>query len=659
MFSLPASQRHFTRPEGVDSILVLPERGADVTALRATLDRVVGPQNRVYDATTPLGGGGFADVTSIFTPFLFLISLIGLVIGAQLVRNSMDLSLEERRRELATTSALGASARDVVTGVVAESVVVGALGSVLAVLGGAVIASAFVDKLSNELAKQTGLRASVAMSTSAIVMGVVIAIGVSVVASIGPARRASRLDLVAELSGRGRFEAEKVARRRGLAITSLLMVVAMTIGWLAHRGGSLDPWQPPATLVALAGSMILGYALCVQLVPRLLAALQRAPWFSTGPARVALTNIVRSRRRTVAIAMAITAPVFFSVIMGGVAPGIAAAARGLADGNGANHVFVSTLSPNNSAGIDSKVTPEMERQLAAVPGVAALEHGYFASFADPESTWFAIDAYDGTSPRHHVYRGGRPDQVFGRGHVMIGPGLARALSLGVGDTLTLPARVGPRQSFVVGGIWASPDNLGRSVTMRAEQLFGLTGPRPSSAVSLAPAAGVSADDLAERVRAANVSDRLRIYTTDELAREYSSEFLKLASPFDALRFGLVAVALVATASTLVLAAVQRRRDNATLAALGMAPTDMARSTLIETVITAVAVSLMATVCAQFALVTFTWASALLTGLAIPYRFGVGPVASAAIITVLIALVGALIPAWRTARTNVMDALRTA
>jgi putative ABC transport system permease protein len=195
--------------------------------------------------------------------------------------------------------------------------------------------------------------------------------------------------------------------------------------------------------------------------------------------------------------------------------------------------------------------------------------------------------------------------------------------------------------------------------MSSEQLLALTGPRPSGFVLLVPTPGVTVEELAGRVRDAHISDRLRVMTPHELGADFSHEFMQIASPFDALRFGLVAVALVATASTLVLAAVQRRRDNATLAALGMAPGDLARATVIETVITALAVTVVATVCGQFALVNFTWASALLTGLAIPYRFSVVPVATAGLVITLIALVGAVLPAWRTARTNVMDALRTA
>jgi putative ABC transport system permease protein len=258
-----------------------------------------------------------------------------------------------------------------------------------------------------------------------------------------------------------------------------------------------------------------------------------------------------------------------------------------------------------------------------------------------------------------VHRGGTAEEVFGRGEVMIGPGLARARHLDVGDTFTIPARLGPRQSFTVGGIWASPSNLGRSVTMTGEQLLALTGPRPAGSIALVAKPGVSAEELAARVKAAHISDRLRVLTPDQLADDLSKEFLQLASPFDALRFALVAVALVATASTLVLAAVQRRRDNATLAALGMAPVDLARSTLIETVITALVVAFVATLCGQFALINFTWASAVLTGLAIPYRFALSPVIVSALVVTLIAVLGAALPAWRTARTNVMDALRTA
>ena len=658
VFPLAAAQQQFVRPNGLDAILVIAQPGADLAALRVALVAAVGPQNHVFDASTAIGGG-FESVVQLVSAFLFIISIIGLVIGAQLVRNTLELSLEERRREMATSAALGATPRDVVSGILVESAITGVLATVVALAGGALIATAFVSKLSVELGKSTGLGATVSIPRSAAILGLVVALGVSIGASIRPARRASKLDLVSELSGRTRYDAERTDTRRGPIMSGVLALAMLALGFVAHRGGSLDGWQPPASLLALVGSMVVGYTLSVQLSPRLLALLQRAPWFSTGPGRIALTNIVRARRRTVAIAIAITAPVFFSAILGGITPGMAQAARGIAYGINRGNVYVSTLPSNNAAGIDSKVTPTMEAAMRAVPGVASVDHQYFSAFNDPQLGIFSVEAFEGTIPLIAVYRGAPAQDVFARGQVMVGPSLARRAHLAPGETMTLAARTGPRQSFVVGGIWASPDNLGNSVTMRADQLVTLTGPRPAANVSLRPVAGVSAAELAARVHAANISPRLRIMTTEQLATDFAKQFREIASAFDALRGALIVVALVATASTLVLAAAQRRRDNATLAALGMAPADLARSTLIETVITSLGVTVVATACAQIALVNFMWSSGLTTGLAMPYRFSISPVLTAALATTLIALVGAALPAWRTARTDVMKALRTA
>ncbi|MEY2474626.1 MAG: putative transport system permease protein [Actinomycetota bacterium] len=659
VFPLATAQRQFGRVGGLNGVLIKPAPGADVPALRAALRQVVGPQNHVRDAAEPIGGVGFDNITGTISPFLFLISIIGLVIGAQLVRNTLDLTLEERRREFATASALGAKPRDVLAGILSESVVIGAFGSLLAVGGGAVIATAFVSKLSDELQKASGLRTSIATPGSAWIIGLVTALGVSVLASIAPARRAARLDLVAELSGRTRFNAERTASRVALGVSALLLAATMVLGWTSHRGGALSGWQPPASIAALVGSVIVGYVLCVQVAPRLLTMLQRAPGFSTGPARVALTNIVRARRRTVAIAIAITAPVFFSTTFAGIAPGMGDAAKANAYDTNHGNVYVNTLASNNSGGIDSKVTPEMERAIAAVPGVAAITHDGFGVVDDVQLGLLSVDAFEGEPPTFAVYRGAPAADVFARGEVMVGPALARRLHLAPGDAISLPARSGPRQSFVVGGIWASPNNLGSSITVTTAQLTGLYGPRPAELLRVVPVAGVTGEELAARLRAAHIDPRLHIMTTDEYARDLRDEFLQLASPFNALRGALVAVALVATASTLVLAAAQRRRDNATLAALGMSPNDLARSTVIETVLTALVVTAVATTCAQLSLLNFTWASGLLTGLPIPYRFSAQPVVMAAAVTALIALAGAALPAWRTARTDVMEALRTA
>lgn len=436
------------------------------------------------------------------------------------------------------------------------------------------------------------------------------------------------------------------------------MLSALVLGWAGHRGGSLNAWQPPALIAALAVSMIIGYVACAQITPRLLAALRRAPGFKTGPTRVALGNIVAAPRRTVAVAVAITAPVFVAVVLGGLAPGMNAASRTMANATNAGRVWVSPLEPNNTSGIDAKITPDIERQLAALPGVGAVTHSYFAGLFHPSLGPASIEAFDGEAPTFRTYAGLSGPEAFRQGKVMVGPAFARRDRLQPNDTFTLPGRYGD-VTFIVGGIWSSPNSVGYSVAMSAAQMRTVVGERPPEAAILVPTPGVTPEALAETVRSANLDPRLRVFDPEQYADQIGEAFVDIARPFKALQTALVVVALIATASTLVLAAAQRRRDNAVLAALGMAPRDLAQATLIETALIALVASATAAVVSQLTLLSFTWASALVSGLDMPYRLDVRPVLVTALVVTFLATAGATLPAWRTARTNVMTALRTA
>ncbi|MEY2470091.1 MAG: putative transport system permease protein [Actinomycetota bacterium] len=652
LFELGASQRQFVRPNGLDQILVVPAKGTDPVALRAAVTEAAGKNNHVVDANAPIGS---SIVATLLLPFLFLISLIGLVIGAQLVRNTLELSLEERRRELATTAALGATPRDVMTGLMTEGVIIGLLGGAVAIGAGVLVARAFVGSLSAELAKATGLTIPVSTPPFAVVVCALVGVGVSVLASIRPARRAANLDLVAELSDRTRFEAVRTGSNRRLAITGVLAVAAVAGGWFGKAGGSLQTWQPPVAIVALVVSSIIAYVASAQITPRLLAALRRAPGFGTGPMRVALSNVLGSPRRTAAITIAIAAPVYVSVVLGGISPGIGAGAKELAIAGTAGHVLVSTLDVNNTAGVDAKVTPDLQRRLAALPGVSRLEPNYFVGY---DHEVYALNAIDGDAPTYRVYKGLSGPEALAQGKVMLGPALARRNSFGPNDSITVPGRFGFK-TYVVGGVWASSESLGFSITMRGDQMRELVGERPPDNIHVLPTPGTTPAELARSIRAAHLDPRLRVFDPDELGREMKRAFGDITAPFRSLQKAMIIVALIATASTLVLAAAQRRRDNAVLAAIGMSPVDLARATVVETGLIAMAATVTTAVTSQLMLLSFTWSSGVVSGMEIPYRIDVTTIGIAAVVVAFIAVVGATIPAWRTARTNVIAALRAA
>jgi putative ABC transport system permease protein len=118
---------------------------------------------------------------------LLLLAVIVAILG---IVNTLVLSVVERTRELGLLRAVGATRRQVRTVVRRESVLMSMLGAVtgLALGTGAGVA------LSRALADEGISRVTVPVTT--LLVYLVVAAGVGVLAAIGPARRASRVDVL-------------------------------------------------------------------------------------------------------------------------------------------------------------------------------------------------------------------------------------------------------------------------------------------------------------------------------------------------------------------------------------------------------------------------------------------------------------------------------
>jgi putative ABC transport system permease protein len=127
-----------------------------------------------------------------------LIALIYVLLGLSVlvsifgVVNTLSLTIFERTRELGMLRAIGTSRRQVRRMVRYESVVVALLGAVVGAVIGLVLAIGAVTALEDE-----GLELAISPSLPVVVLIAAIVIGV--VAAIGPARRASRLNVIQAL----------------------------------------------------------------------------------------------------------------------------------------------------------------------------------------------------------------------------------------------------------------------------------------------------------------------------------------------------------------------------------------------------------------------------------------------------------------------------
>jgi len=445
-------------------------------------------------------------------------------------------------------------------------------------------------------------------------------------------------------------------RLRRAVIVSVVSAFGLLLAWRGSLDGSLESWQPTVLTIGMLIAFLASFRIVPALAPFIVRGLEKVPFLQRGPARVAVSNLLTESRRTSAVLTAVGSAVGMAFVLGSVLPGMVDGANELARANATGRVVVSTLRPNNTAAIDAKLSPATQAALAALPGVAAVEHNYWASFDLADVGQIGVASTDGRQPDFNVFKGVSGEEAVRRGQIMVGAGLARALNLRPGDAFSLPGRTGD-VSMVIAGIWAAPDELGKSISVPPDVFLRLVGPRPPNSVFLVPKPGVSTAEVADTARAAGLGDNVKVWETAQLGAEFAHDFKEFLAPFWLLARGLLVVAFIATASTLLLAGVKRRREHGLLAAVGMPPGDLARMVLVEAGLFGLLGMASGLVGGLVSLDAFALGSTSLTGLTIPFHLTLTPLFVYGAIATAFVLAGAALPAWRTSRLDPVIALR--
>ncbi|WP_436794966.1 ABC transporter permease [Actinospongicola halichondriae] len=178
-----------TEQQLVQVIVVLAD-GADLETVQADLETVVAdiPSVNVLDREEFIG-----DLASQITSFLTLINallLLSIVIAMIGIANTLSLSIHERTRELGLLRAVGMSRSQLRSAVRWEAVIISLLGTIVGLGVGLLSSWALVTALGS-----FGLSTfSIPVPSMIVVMVASAALGV--LASIRPARRAAKLDIL-------------------------------------------------------------------------------------------------------------------------------------------------------------------------------------------------------------------------------------------------------------------------------------------------------------------------------------------------------------------------------------------------------------------------------------------------------------------------------
>ena len=652
LLPLAMAQRVFDRVGQVDTIYVVPDRGTSVSVLRHRLASTLPPQDSVLGAAeTPPG-----DNSGLLVPLLGLIGLVALAIAGLLVWNMTSLAMTERRRELAIAAALGSTPRITVVGALAEAASQGIVGGALGSAAGWLLAHPLVSSLSEQTEAFGGIHLHVHVNAMTLLAGPALGAVTSSVAAAFAARRASRLEIAAELHARSATDAPPPVRSaRSAVLIGAVGATGLVACLLAARHAATSTWQPPVGIVGLVVSMAALTGVAVALAPLAIRSLQPLARRRGGVLQVAVQALAAEPRRTGIAATAVAAAVSFSSLLVAAIPAINAVTVKLFGSVVDGRVYVSTLDFNNTAVIDSKASPQLRAHMAQLPGVARVNQLVFVR-APVDGQRIFVAATDGPQGKFGVVEGSADPAALERGEVFVGPAVARRSHLHPGSTVMLDSPAG-RVRLTVAAIWTDPDDIGASMTMSMSSLTRLFGTQPPTALFVRPKPGVTAEALAAQIRAAHLEPDLIVQTPHQFLDGLANSVKEMMAPFWTLQKALLLVALVATLSTLLLVGVQRRRELGTLAALGLSPRALASMTLVEAVLVGIVGCVLGVGGGIVGGIGMLADSIFIMGASASFHFDPPATVGYALIAICVVVIGASWPAWRTSRLVVVEALR--
>ena len=592
-------------------------------------------EQQISGAVTDLRQGlGF--ITTIIGVF----AGIALFVAAFLIYNTFAMLIAQRGRELALLRAVGALRRQILGSVMVEAVLISLISAALGVALGYVLAVGL-----KALLNLIGLQLSVGVSVNAkaVAWALTLSLLVTCVSALLPAFRASRTAPVAALRDAGR-PAEVVGRVR----TAVGLILGSVCGWQIWQayGGQVDAqvtaWSSAGLLLA---GILLGPALAkgfAAATTRLLARLGGVP------GRVAGRNAARAPRRVAATASALMIGL---ALVSGVSVIVASAQQSLADL--VDRTFVGDLLITRDG---RAFSPAVAAQVAQVPGVGLVVQ-QTSGPAELDGSPVRVGAVDliGNLPGLDPSIAASPEELIA-GRAVMGTTAATEFGLAPGDRIDLLLPSGGELALIVAAVVEDNPLLGDLVVPMAE--YRAAGGEPDDrAVFVAFDGSVpraEAEDAVRDVVAAN--PLLSVYSQAELKDRQQKQLDQLLYLVYAMLGLSIIIAALGVVNTMALSVIERTREVGLLRAVGASRSQVRRMVRWEAVLVSTLGGILGILIGVLVggALRRSLADDGLEALAVPWELLAWVFAGA----VLIGIVGAVLPARRASRMDILRALGT-
>jgi putative ABC transport system permease protein len=653
--TLPVAQRLTHKVGRFDQISVAAEEGVSEEALkrRIAVQMPAGVRVETAKENADRGSEEIRDNLSFLQIFLLVFAFIAILVGSFLIFNTFSITVAQRVTEFGMLRTLGASRRQILSSVVVEALVIGAIGAVLGIGGGFVIA-----KLLNGLLETfeidlptTGL----VMKSRTVVVSLLIGIVVTTFSALVPAIRSTRVPPIAAMHA---FSPTPTRRRRliGIALSLLLGAVGLAMVLIGLFGGAAS-----GTAAGLIGGGAVVIVFAVSLFsPHLVPPLARiAGWplerLRRLLGRLSRENTQRNPGRTAVTAAALMIGLMVVAFVTVFAAGLKSSVAQVVDEN-----FAGGLVIQNSDGF-SPIPNGAAFAAQRVPGVQAV-----ASIRSVQAK--LVDGGAGaqvSAPTRNIedavdveWKKGGPTALrrLRNDQASLSDSFASANDLEVGDRLRLLSQTRRKPSFEVVGEFDSKLGVFGSVLItqavmarefsQTQDTIDFVEPKPAADVAEVQALLTALVEKAFPV--AEVMDQQELKESRE---EQVDQLVNLV-------FALLGLAIIISAfgiaNTLALSIHERRRELGMLRAIGMSRRQVRTMIRYEAVITALIGAILGM---ALGLVFAALIAQPLKDEGFTLSYPIGSLFGMLVFAAIIGVLAAIPPARRASRLDVLESLQ--
>jgi putative ABC transport system permease protein len=656
--TLPVAQRLTHKRGRFDQISVAARKGVTAVALKRRIKAQMPPGVRVETAkeSADRSSEEIRESLGFLQTFLLVFGFIAVFVGSFLIFNTFSITVAQRVSEFGMLRTLGASRRQILSSVMVEAGAIGLLGALIGIAGGFAIAAAI-----EALFKAVGIdlpTTTLQLHSRTIVVALLVGVLVTLVASLIPALRSTRVPPIAALHA---FTAAPSRRRRLVyLVLSILLAgagIAMVLIGLFGSGSA-------GTRAELMGGGAVAVVFAISIFsPRLVPPLATvAGWplerLRNLTGRLARENAQRNPSRTAITAAALMIGLALVAFVTVFAAGLKSTVAQVVDEN-----FAGGLVIQNSDGF-SPIPNGAAKAARKVPGVAfvATIRGAQAKVVEGARPGGTVQV---NAPTRDIgetvnieWKGGGPSALRNlRGsQAIVSDDFASAHNLALGDSFQLLTQTRAQPRFevvgefnsklgVLGNVLVTQGVMARAFA-QTQDLFDFVEVEPG------------ADAARVQTLLTKGSEALfpvtEVLNQQELKESREEQIDQLVQLVYALLLFAILISLFGIANTLALSIHERTRELGMLRAIGMSRRQVRTMIRYEAVITALIGAILGM---ALGIVFATLIAQPLKSEGFTLSFPVGSLVLLLVFAAVIGVLAAILPARRASRMDVLQSLQ--